>query len=104
MSKSFRDRLAALERLEGQHYAAEYPGDLTVDDCEMLLRQIGMSNIELQNNRVSRRWTIGNLAALDLALARCNALLAVHPAPPIDVDHLAYGLDRYVQEHAHEEL
>lgn len=99
MHRSFRSRLAALEVLEAQQGALVDPGALTVDDCVLLLDQIGWSNVRLEDGRAVRRWRVNGdatNAAIDMALLRLNAMLVMHLAPPADTDHLAYGLARFV--------
>jgi hypothetical protein len=99
MQRSLSQRLAALE---AQHGPPTHPGALTAADCAMLLVQLGLSNVRLERDgRAVRSWRCSSAdatAAIDRALLRLNAMLAVHPVPPSDTTHLAYGLARYVEK------
>jgi hypothetical protein len=103
MPQSFKQRLAALERLEAQHEAIAHPGDLTAEDCATLLFQVAIRNVRIEGGRAVRSWRCGDdavTAAVDVALLRLNLLLANHLEPPPDSAHLAYGLMRQVPDAA----
>lgn len=105
MQKSFSARLEALEALEAletQQKANE--GPLIEADCAALLFQIALTNVALRDaHHIARAWDVASAehtAEIDAAIARCNAMLALHPAPPLTTAHLAWGLARHVEESA----
>lgn len=102
MHRSFKSRLEALERLEGLH--EPHPGELTVEDCAIIVGQMGLGNVLLDaHGRAVRQWECQGqefTAQLDLALRRCNTMLAAHPEPPATRSHLFYGLVAYVPDDA----
>lgn len=100
MQKSFKQRLAALERLEAAIDPIAHPGDLTDADCAVLVGQASLSNVELlPDGRVVRHWPCNGAdvtAALDLALRRCNVQLAVSDDPPRTTAELVNSLVEWV--------
>lgn len=101
MQQSFKNRIAALEQLEAQHDAAANPGDLTNADCATLLFQVALSNVVMRDGRAIKQWRPQGddvLAALDLALLRLNAALAIEPDAPKTAPELACVLAQYVPD------
>lgn len=103
MQRSFKSRLEALERLEALADARANPGELTADDCALLVTQIALCNVTLEAGRARRQWATGSAertAEIDQALLRLNALLAVEPDPPASTAQLLDSLAQYVPDDA----
>lgn len=95
MNKSFKARLAELERLEAQSAATSLEAGqaLTSDDCKMLHFQIEIGNVVIDSaGRLARSFRLDSAeytAQLDIALARCNAA-----SPPRDMAALKEWLEK----------
>jgi len=94
MNKSFKQRVKALEALETQAEQARAP--LSEDDRDLLYLAIEDRSVTMDaTGRLVRGWAAGDTAALDLALVRCNTVLAAM-LPPLttleDIDAWIRGL------------
>jgi hypothetical protein len=90
-----REQRRRLEALEAQAEAERPAGQLTAQDCAIVLGQVAYSNIQFNDGRATRRWACNDpsyTAELDTALARLNEALAREPDPPTTMAGLALAL------------